>query len=447
MAETSTTWELKVNARAVGGLQKTLAKVFSKQTPREFNASVKDINTNLEVTVKRMSAIVTKLQQINAGASTWKRLAAEMRGASAEGQRLDRTLGKLHATNQRADRFARGGPGGGGGQGGGGGGGGGFGGGGGGIPKQLPMPGMGAIQTGLMSIPMAGMVAAGSLMAATQTYQSRLRFEQARLDAAPYLMRSRDVLSFSKLPETQRKKKQGGAGASGLTTAEAQMAFEVMREESLGEAGAMIGSVSQMGGVGKMAGKLVGRMLNSTPATAVGEIIGANSKGRRIAGDVAQINAAKLASFDEPSLIEGLGTDAQAREAELQRLADKSAYLEEHGISNAAMTVGRRKREGIKVEATTETVRSMPFDDIGIRNAGLRMGYNPAQAMQMAGQLSQAAGAPIGAADFEQALALQRSGISQAGQTGGTLKQLRYAQDVGRGGAGSNGGRAGWFRD
>ena len=67
----------------------------------------------------------------------------------------------------------------------------------------------------------------------------------------------------------------------------------------------------------------------------------------------------------------------------------------------------------------------MPFDVAGLTAAGLPFGVKPQQALQTAAVLSQAMGAPAGAADLEQALGLRQTFGLGAGQIGSFRRSAR----------------------
>lgn len=75
-------------------------------------------------------------------------------------------------------------------------------------------------------------------------------------------------------------------------------------------------------------------------------------------------------------------------------------------------------------------MRQQPFDDAMMRQMGVRMGFAPAETMQIAAQLGQAAGRPVSPQEMGQAMALQRTLGLGAQQTGGMIRQLRYAGEI-----------------
>lgn len=62
---------------------------------------------------------------------------------------------------------------------------------------QLPMPSAAGMAAALTAVPIAGALAAGGLMTAAGAYSSSLRFEQARAEAAPFLMGSGATMGFA----------------------------------------------------------------------------------------------------------------------------------------------------------------------------------------------------------------------------------------------------------
>lgn len=443
---TTTTLDIKVNARALGGLQQTLKQVFSRQTPREFNTAIGEVNRSLEKNARQTMEVVTALGKVSKGTEAYKKLKDQLKEANREGQQLRNTLDNLDRTYQRMGKSAAAAAPGGTGRG--------------GMmggamaaargAPQIPMPGMGAMATALGAIPIAGLAAAGSLMAAAQTYQSRLRFEQSRLEAAPFLMSSREALGFRpstrmvdvEQPEQAMNVGPGGVikprvagqlvnevgtdavravGAAGLTEAELGAAFRTRRRAALEQT------------LGKGAGGAYAGVLESSFMTGFEEVTGLGAVGRDITEDQILAEQRRLRDRTAPTLAEVIGTDADAAAARERReaaLAGADPFVRLAAERTQAI-------EGGTAGPAQRRVRDQPFDSQAFVRAGIGMGVAPAQALQMAGQLGQAAGRPVDPEEFRQALALQRTTGIGVGQTGQAIRQLRYAGEIGGMGGGN----------
>ena len=270
---------------------------------------------------------------------------------------------------------------------------------------QAPMPGLGAMQMAMTAIPGAGLMAAGSMMAAMQTYQSRVRYEQSRLDAAPFLMSSSAALGYQPSQRTVTVDQpvtagiagqfvnEAGTGAvekvgeAGLTQGELGLAYRRARREKLTEK------------LGSTIGGAYASLLETPAVTTIEELTGLGAAGR-------QLMSGKI--------LEG-GADIAA-------LDPFTALSEKRRTENATVT---------------RSITDQPFDSAGMQRQGLKLGYNPAQTMQMASQMAQAAGRPVDATEVGQGLAVQRMLGIGTGQTGGAIKQLRYAGELGGQGGGN----------
>ena len=402
----STTLDIKVNARQLTALERLTKRVFSNRTPREFNTAVGQINRSLEENVRTIGKTVEAMGKVERGGKAWKKMATDIRDATKEANLLTRALAQVERSAQRIGKVGSGG-----GAGTGGGGGGRMG----GMPGiSAPMPGMGAITTALGAIPVAGAVAAGSLMAAAQTYQSRMRFENARMEAAPYLMGNRalnyggpdtafraagpqsgDIAgAFVKEAGTARRAR---AGVSGLTEVElgasARKTERENAERKMGRFGSLMADIGQSG---------IG--------TGLGEVLGLGNLSRR------KEEKRLLESGPRASIAEAIGTPAEAEAARIARQKDDPfAALSQKRISG-----GAEAAEGRTVVTGNRAVDAQDY-----RRRAIAMGIAPAQAMQMAGEMSKAAGRPVSAAGFEAGLAIQRTTGIGVGQTGAAMQALR----------------------
>jgi hypothetical protein len=184
---------------------------------------------------------------------------------------------------------------------------------------------------------------------------------------------------------------QGAAvGPAGLTTAELGAKFRTGRRAALEKT------------FGQGFGGAYASLLETPFITGLEEVSGLGAVGRRLAENkqLAEIQAAEAA---------GLGAGDVG------------------GFTGLAL---ERKAGAATNKPETRTVIEQSFDEAAMRRASVRMGYDPTTGLQMAGQFAQAAGRPVGGAELEQAMALQRmTGVGVA-QTGEAIRRMRYAGEL-----------------
>lgn len=435
MANTTSTatLDLKVNLRALAGLDKKLKKVFSRQTPREFNTEIGAVSKSLQDNVKQTLALADALTKVERGTKAYKQLKSELREANEHGQTLRKTLDGLDRSYQRMHQTASRGGGGGGGRGGA------MMGRVGGTMRrtQLPMPGIGAMGTALSAIPVAGLVAAGSMMAAGQTYQSRLRYEQARMSAAPYLMESARSTQFSPTTRQVQVEQKDGyqigpngvikpkiagrvvnetgtgrvakVGETGLTEAELAVAARERRREMLGPG-------------------MLADIVDSALVTGLEEASGLGAMNRNAVEKQILQEQRQMREREAPTLAEVLGGDPQQKRERAKEVGDRWSR---HGFKR------RREMETGTSGPVTRTVTESAFDSQSYVAEGIKYGVAPAQSMEMAATMSQAAGRPMSAQEFGKGLALQRTTGVDLGASGQAVRQLRYAGQLGGTGGGN----------
>lgn len=395
-----------VNARGLRELERLLKRTFGTQGPRDFRREMESINSSLRDNEREQMRVARALTKVERGSDAYKKMARNLREAQREAAALNKVLREVpsHQDGQGRWRnafgqYVRGG------SAGGGGGGGGTWGGGGRMPNvQLPMPGLGGMAAAMSAIPIAGALGAGSMMAAAGAYGSALRFQQARLQATPFMMRSGAATQFTGLQSRLVSERvPAAAGGTGVTPSE-MLAPAYARSAGMVTGGAAPG--------------LLGRT-----AQAIGETLGINDWMRSVVEPQVRNRQSTIRTLGRPSLAEAIGTPAQASQAQLQReyAAARLAEMDD------PLGVQALAAQGLGRQAGTRTRRQAirPFDESGLRRAGLGMGFAPAQSMQMAMQLSQAAGGPAGTGDIEGAMALQRTlGIGMQ-QTGAGMRAMR----------------------
>ena len=377
------------------GVQREIESAFSGKAPQEFRRTIDSVNKALMESMKTQRQVVSEMGKVDKGTKAYKDFQKQLLAANREGRALSRVLSDLDRAYQRMQRSQQAaarasGAGGGGGRGGMG-----FGVGI-GPSAQIPMPGQGAIQTALQSIPFLGMAAAGSLMAASQTYQSRLRFEQARLGAAPFLT---------------------GTGAA--------MAFRARREERLVTPSGLAGAFGRERGTG--ATRALGRA-GLTEAELGAEV---RTRRRRTleAGLGSGIGGAVSSLYESPfvsGLEELTGFGALNREViERQILSEQR-----RGGTGAAPTLGAQRQAGAE-PSMRGVITNRPFDPQSFVQAGLSMGIAPAQALELAQQMAGGAGRAVGGQEFQQALAVQRTAGVGVQQQGALMQAVRRTGGLG----------------
>jgi hypothetical protein len=254
-----------------------------------------------------------------------------------------------------------------------------------GVP-QVPVPGIGAIAHGLGGIPVAGAMMAGGLMAAAGTYSSRLSYEQAMIDSAPFLMRSKGAMGFTG-SRRERPTILGG----------------------LGQAADALGAI-QWGGTGAP--------LPVETRNANNGLLAKGYEGMKGFGNALLTGVTEMANV----LVPGAGYAADmARGGAMvagKKLEDTVGYS--GGLS------------GIQGRAGTVTRRSDPtFDSGALMSAGISFGLKPQDAIMQAAAMSRAAGAPMSAQDFTAGMAMQRTAGVGVEDQGALMKQLRYTGNSG----------------
>lgn len=200
MATETTELRIKVNARDVDTLGQKIKRALSDRVGKMFNRSMWDVNKALRDNVAETERIVRAMQKVDRESEAYARLAQRLNRANQEAKQLQQTLQRV-------------GGGGGGPRGGGGGGGRGLRG-----APMLPMPGMGALGTAFMGLPIIGGLLAGAVGASSSAFSSYSSLQQTQMQVAPYLMNSRAALGYT--PEMYRPGVQrsmlGTAGHAGV---------------------------------------------------------------------------------------------------------------------------------------------------------------------------------------------------------------------------------------
>ena len=159
-----TTLEVKGGARDVHALDQTLTNTFSPKKAEGFERSMRALNRAMESLKRTVEAASQSAEH------GFRRMETAARSARAEVDRLLQASGGTPGSGGVADAVA--------------------GGGGGGAGSsmfrrmarsRIPMPSAGAIGTALAGIPVAGLLAAGGLMAASGSYGSHLSWQQAQM--------------------------------------------------------------------------------------------------------------------------------------------------------------------------------------------------------------------------------------------------------------------------
>lgn len=197
---TTTTLDVKVNARDLNRLDTKLKDVFGTARARDFNRGIAGTERALMGLTSVVTRLTAELARQGQHSRHFERMENDIRDARREAE-------KLRAELERLRNMGGGAGGGGGSPGGGGGGGGGSPGGGpgggpgagrgsGGIPDysnvgrgaprwmgaQVGVPDASSIATAMSAIPFIGLAAAGSTMASYQMYGSALGYQTARRD-------------------------------------------------------------------------------------------------------------------------------------------------------------------------------------------------------------------------------------------------------------------------
>lgn len=391
MADTvSSTLTIKLNARELNTLPAILKKVFAPGPARELTTASKDVTKALRENLDTATKLVTQMGQVAKGTAEYKKLQTALRDVNTEGRALEQTLHRVEAATERAAR--RGG--GFGGLFGGRGRGGGAGGGGGGMAglPGVQAPGLtaGALTTGLGAIPLAGALAAGSVMSAFQSYGSHVALQEQIMQANPFLGRYRDAQTVT----TTRN------DFAPLSPGERDYAMRELGSGKLREWGKGLGD------------------------TASNTILGANSLMGPLGIAIGTPGRA-LARAAGAKLGEATGGSGLASPT------GRSYYM------TAAMVGGQDFAEGelrgaigaptSKMQVTTSsTVRPPPFDANAYYGRAISMGYKPQEAIALASQMAQAAGRRVGPEEAEFGMAAQRAFGLDVGTTGGLMRGMRY---------------------
>jgi len=336
---------IRVNTQQLTGLEKLLRKVFDRKTPREFNSEIGSVNRQLDVSRRAMGAIVKQMDGVARGTAQFKKLKDQLKDVNSEISTLDNSLRRLS------------GGGGGGSRGGGSRGGGGFGG---GRAPQIPSPSMGGLATALGAIPVAGALAAGGLMTAAQAYGSHLSWQQAQMQAAPYLMSS--AMGF--------RGPTGGGGGNPFGARSVGGNFTNSQERMM---------------------ELYGNLPDDIGGQMKAVQMRAKSRSARI-GMIASAYEGVRALFTSPLTVAGK-----------RQVADSLSNSPQMDAELGAIAGG----------AGNYKPGSDLFDRWGYADAGRSFGLTPQQALAQASGLSQAAGRPVGVGEFGVSLAMtQRYGVS-----------------------------------
>lgn len=386
---TTSTLTLKVNARDVNQLPKQLKTAFDVRPMRDFRGSI--------------AAITKELREMRAaGQGALQPLVADSQTVAANLERAVAALRQLQASQGTASRGGAGGGGAGAGSGTGCGGTTGGGSGpsslrmstaqrqaqaqrGGGL-ADLPMPGMAAVQSAMGAMPLLGGVAAGSMMAAVGTYSSHLRLQNAMLQAAPFLVNSRDISGYKGVRKTRDAVTGYYVDSEGNPTT-----YQSTREEALD----------------RMAPEIQSR---------IGHAVGDRLRGKftaTISGGTSILGAAAIEALADSGIGAGTTTRALATVAELTGNDMSDTY----GVATRRTWV-----PGEAAQYTGAPVRSRDYIE-----AGRAYGAAPADAIAQASALSQAAAHPVSADTFESALAArQLFGVSM-GASGGVVRGVMRA--------------------
>ncbi len=400
-----TTLSVLTDLAQLAGLDKMVKSIFNVKTVKPFNAEINATNALLKTNAQHLADIVRQMDGVGRATQKWKDLKKEMSEVNAESSQLRATLSSLGGSK--------------------GGGGGGFGGGGGGggwqqqlrgasAATQLPTPGLGGFGQMLSAVPVAGVMAAGAMMNAYSQYGSYLQYEQARLAAAPHLMRSGDLMGY----RGGSRGFQPAAFSSYATSLGFTEADQGALAANAGRWGT--GFLSGAGGsvrAGIGAGDTAGRLLASG-------LLDTNIPGQMIGGSRGAIGRglSALTRFGGQAFGGGVGLFAAPVAGTISAAYNTATGFEGPG----APTYGPAIPPGHGAFAPGATA-----DWAGYSKAGLRYGYNPQQSIGMAGGLASAAGRDISADEFSTAAALERLGGISTGVTGGFMRASRYTQKDG----------------
>ena len=214
---TSTTLDIRVNARDLNRLDRLLKKTFKPGTARDMNRGFQDTVRTLNKLTRELANVTREMTKQKGSSRVYQDMRKDMEGARKEAEKLRKELDSIKRGN-----FTRGG---GGSPGGGGAGGGGRSGGGGGSAYtgsgQMPMPTPAALTQALGAIPVMGAAMGGTIMASYQMYGSALRHQTAKRDSFAYLgLESDQMMSQS----TTRRGTQGHTTIRGGNAAQARQA-------------------------------------------------------------------------------------------------------------------------------------------------------------------------------------------------------------------------------
>lgn len=362
--------DFKVNTQQLTGLEKILKRVFSRDVPRAFNTEVAGVNRQLDAAHRQMAAVVKQMDNVGRGTAQFKKLQDQLKAVNSEIDTLNRSLS--HAQGRA----------------------GGVGGGmrpigraGGGTSTasfglgsiQAPSPSIGGMAHALSGIPLGGMAAAGALMTAAQAYGSYMQWQQAQMQAAPYLMSSSGMFGF------QGPSGGGGGNPFGRRSAGGQF---TAREERLME--------------------LYGNLPDDPVARATAMRMRRRSRMGRVGA---------IASIYED--IRGLLTGDEFGAAAKADAMISSTRMDEEIAAIAAGNNGRY-RPGDRT-----------FDAWGYSKVGQAFGLTPQAALQQASGFAQAAGRPTGAGEFGAALALQQLFGVSTQATGAHMLASRWTGNMG----------------
>lgn len=423
MAETrhTATLQVRADARAVTGVGKEVKKAFDPANIKDFAREAHGLNRVLKTTGALLDRIGERVARIGAdGGTAFAKMAAELTEATKQAHEAERALKALETARKAVGRGGPAGSDGGYGGGGGGGSGGNAGdaGGGGGDGRgwgarggrwassyaknkaataydiATGMPGMGAIMTGLTAIPVGGAIAGGSLMAASGSYSSHLRYQQAFKSAAPFIGSPSDALglrdtasSIGANARSQTKAKEAGNVQQAIAELWANAPTPVTANNSRATAEKLLFDVF----TGKM----------DPGVAAMGYAMGSNGQ-QSAGGDLGGLNLAS-----------GVNR-ARGQQAAINSLAASGTAVATAGDGAGGRAVSR-----------------WAGGAAGIRQVGARYGSAGPEALQEAAAMAQASQGRANADDYEFAKANQSLFGTGVDQTGTLLGELSYTGNQG----------------
>ena len=426
----TTTLDIRVNARELSGLDKNLRQTFDPKHARELTRGVTVLERALLQTAREASKLTREMQSHRQSSGVYKDLARDLAQARNEASRLQQELAKVAS---------------GGGGGAGGGAGGGYGGGGGrtgpmgqgwsGTARpgrrggraggaQMPMPDASAIASAVSAIPYVGLLAAGGLMASFQMYGSAVRYQQARQQAAPYLWEGNPLARLGPA-------KAAGASAYEGTMARPAAEFGLTGSYGTTDESAKAEAVRRI--IKKRLIEDFGSRHKARKATSasMAEYVSLMANEETGKGPPVQrgVYSASTMLEEFAKYAPGGASDARAVSAEAKSFvapqirASTGASNEERRAAQAA-----RDRD-LAIQGVFEG--SMP----GYGAVGVRYGANRGQALEQAAKLSQGAGFRASGEQYEFGKAMELLFGVSLQETGGMMKVGRRAMGLGKEGS------------